>query len=146
MILNESRSNSSSMPSNTYLGLDVGTKRIGVARGDASVRLAFPLETIEVDGQEYNCIGELAREHDAIALVVGYPRNQAGDPTAQTASVEQFVEPLRARGLSVIFQDESVTSVMAEQRLIASGKAYAKGDIDALAAALILQDYLERRA
>lgn len=131
--------------SKTYLALDVGEKRIGVARGDGAVKLAFPVETVEVDGQEYDRITALYRETSAEALVVGYPRNQSGESTAQTAAVEAFVAPLRARGLAIVFVDESTTSILAEQQLRARGKPYSKGDIDALAATLILQEYLERQ-
>lgn len=129
----------------TYLALDVGEKRIGVARGDTGVRLAFPVETVEVDGREYVRIFQLYHEAHATAIIVGYPRNQSGEATSQTAYVEKFVHPLTARGIEVIFQDESVTSIMAEDQLKSRGKSYSKADIDALAAALILQDYLETR-
>lgn len=131
------------MPNKQYLALDVGERRIGVARGDSGVRLAYPLETIEVDGGEYDTIVRMQQQSGADTIVVGYPRNQSGEPTAQTRYVEGFVQPLIERGLTVVFQDESLTSVAAEQRLQASGKPYARGDIDALAATLILQDYLE---
>jgi putative Holliday junction resolvase len=81
---------------------------------------------------------------DADTIVVGYPRNQSGEPTAQTAYVEEFAKQLHDMAPHLVFQDESLTSVLAEQRLRAQGKPYTKGDIDAQAAAIILQDYLER--
>lgn len=133
------------MSSHTYLALDVGEKRIGVARGDDAVRIAAALETIEVDGTEIARIEKLYKLEKADCLIVGYPRNQSGEPTKQTDYVERFVEPLRERGYPVVFQDESLTSVMAEDYLKQAGKPYQKGDIDALAAALILQDYLEQQ-
>lgn len=127
----------------TYLALDVGEKRIGVAVGDSGIRIAVPFETIEVDGREIARIAELYIKERADALVVGYPRNQSGEPTAQTHYVETFTDKLRDITSTIIFQDESLTSVLAEQRLKATKKPYQKGDIDALAAALILEDYLE---
>lgn len=130
---------------NTYLGLDIGEKRIGVAIADDAVRIAIAYDTIEVDGNEVQAIAEIVLHQDAKTLVVGYPRNQSGEATAQTAYVETFAEQLTDIG-EIVFQDESLTSVLAEQRLQAEKKPYTKADIDATAAALILQDYLESQA
>ena len=130
--------------SKSYLALDVGEKRIGVAVGDSGVRIAIPFETIEVDGTEVEQIARLVVNEDTDTIVVGYPRNQSGEPTAQTAYVEAFAKQLQDMASHVVFQDESLTSVLAEQRLKAQGKPYTKGDIDAQAATIILQDYLER--
>lgn len=127
----------------TYLALDVGEKRIGVAVGDDSVRIAMPLQTVEVDGNELEEIARIISWQDADVLVLGYPRNQAGEATAQTEYVEEFAKTLEDVTDKIVFQDESLTSVMAEQRLKSSNKPYTKGDIDSHAAAIILQDYLE---
>jgi putative Holliday junction resolvase len=132
--------------SKTYLALDVGEKRIGVAVAHGDVRIAVPLETVEVNGGEIARIEKLIKLEGASTIVVGYPRNQSGEATAQTAYVEAFVKQLGGIVPEIIFQDESLTSVLAEQHLSASKKSYSKGDIDAKAAALILQDYLEQRA
>jgi putative Holliday junction resolvase len=131
------------MSSQTIVSLDVGEKRIGVAVSDDMVRIAVPYTTIEVDGNELVKIAELVVQQDARLIVVGYPRNQQGETTAQTRYVENFAELLKDFGPKIVFQDESLTSVIAEQRLIAQKKPYTKGDIDAQAAAIILQDYLE---
>lgn len=125
------------------LCLDVGEKRIGVAFSDSSVAIAIPSEFIEVDGSEIEKIHKLIRLHSASVLIVGYPRNQSGEKTKQTEYVEGFIDKLNAP-IKVVFQDESLTSVLAEQNLMASGKVYKKGDIDSRAAAMILQDYLEQ--
>lgn len=129
-----------------FLALDIGEKRIGVAKGDSGVKLAFPLETIVVDGGEIDRIKYLVDIESIDTLVVGFPRNQSGEPTAQTAYVESIASQLTGLGVELAFQDESLTSVLAEQQLQASGRPYEKGDIDARAAALILQDYLEIHA
>lgn len=128
----------------SFLALDVGEKRIGVAVGDSGVRIAVPFETIDVDGKELERIARIAVDENTDTIVVGYPRNQSGEPTAQTAYVEEFAKNLQDIASSLVFQDESLTSVLAEQRLQAQGGTYTKGDIDAQAAAIILQDYLER--
>jgi putative Holliday junction resolvase len=128
---------------NSYIALDVGEKRIGVAVGDSGIRIAVPFETIEVDGGELARIARVAADERAQAIIIGYPRNQSGEATAQTAYVEKFAERLHELNIEIIFQDESLTSVIAEQRLKQHGKPYTKGDIDAQAAAIILQDYME---
>jgi putative Holliday junction resolvase len=131
--------------SKSFLALDVGEKRIGVAIGDSLVRIAIPFDTIEVDGKELERIAKLVIDESVDAIVVGYPRNQSGEATAQTAYVETFAKQLvDMTDNDLIFQDESLTSVLAEQQLKSHGKPYSKGDIDAQAAALILQDYLEQ--
>ena len=127
----------------TLVGLDVGEKRIGVSIGDNSVRLAVPYETIEVDGKEIDAIANIAIKQNVDIIVVGYPRNQSGETTAQTAFVEEFASRLLYIAPKIVFQDESLTSVMAERRLIDHKKPYTKADIDAQAAAIILQDYIE---
>lgn len=128
----------------TFLALDVGEKRIGVAIGDDAVRIAMPYDTVEVDGTELERIAKIVVNENVDTLVVGYPRNQSGEATAQTAYAEAFAEQLKDMAPHLEFQDESLTSVLAEQQLKSYGKPYSKGDIDARAAAIILQDYLER--
>lgn len=126
------------------IALDVGEKRIGVAAADGAVKIARTVGTFEVDGQELQRIAECIADERAAAVVMGYPRNQSGEPTAQTAFVEQFAGRLQeVIAAPILFQDESLTSVLAEEQLRSSGKPYSKGDIDARAAMLILQDYLE---
>ena len=128
--------------SDRIICLDVGEKRIGVAVADLGVKIAIPLTTIEVDGTEIEQILRLYGNERAKTLVVGYPRNQQGETTAQTVYVEDFVRPL-AEYVDIEFQDESLTSIQAEERLKSRGHRYTKGDIDAEAAAIILQDYME---
>lgn len=123
--------------------LDVGEKRIGVAVADTSIRIAVAFDTIEVDGSELEKIAEIVIREGAKKIVVGYPRNQQGETTAQTAYVEDFAKQLVDIAEEIVFQDESLTSVMAENRLIDMKKPYTKGDIDAQAAAIILEDYME---
>lgn len=127
----------------TFLALDVGEKRIGVAIGDDAVRIAMPFETIETDGNELERIAKIVVDESIDTIVVGYPRNQSGEATAQTEYVETFAELLEDMAAHLEFQDESLTSVLAEQQLKSFGRPYSKGDIDARAAAIILQDYLE---
>jgi putative Holliday junction resolvase len=132
------------MTKQVLIALDVGEKRIGVAVADTGVRIAVPFTTIEVDGAEIQSIAEIVAKEQAEIVVVGYPRNQQGESTAQTNYVEKFAEGLEFLDAKLVFQDESLTSVLAEERLKQYGRPYSKGDIDAQAATIILQDYLER--
>ena len=130
--------------SKQLLGLDVGTVRIGVALADTGVRIAVPHDYVEVNGDEIATIAELVTRNEVDTIVVGYPRNQSGEPTNQTTFVEEFANKLVDFDATVVFQDESLTSVIAEQRLTSRRKPYTKGDIDSEAAAIILQDYMEQ--
>ncbi len=127
------------------LGLDVGEKRIGVARVDTSTKIALPVTTIIVDGSEWDEISKLTRIHSTNFIVIGMPRSNEGNTTKQSLYVRQFARNLveKIPGVRIKFQDESLTSVMAEERLKARKKKYAKGEIDAEAATIILQDFIE---
>ncbi len=126
----------------TFICLDVGERRIGVAVADSAVRIAIPYTTILVDGNEVTAIAELFVKESADRIVVGYPRNQQGEETAQTEYVIEFAKSLKEFA-KVVFQDESLTSVQAEQRLSRRRGGFSKEDVDAEAAAIILQDFLE---
>lgn len=125
------------------LGLDVGEKRIGYAIGDNLIKIAVPKGVIEVNGNEFDEIRRIVNEEAVELIIVGYPRNQSGETTNQTKFVENFSDKLKTMGLKVVFQDESLTSVIAEQRLTSHNKSYSKSDIDAQASVIILQDYIE---
>lgn len=125
------------------LGLDVGERRIGVALASGGVKIAVEKGFLLVDGTEIEAIRKIILEEGVGVVVVGRPRNQSGEATAQTVFVEEFAEKIRGMVARVEFQDESLTSVLAEKLLKEEGKSYEKGDVDARAAALILQDYLE---
>ncbi len=129
------------------IALDVGTKRIGVAKADSAVRIAIPYSAVEVDGNEFKKIASLARAWDINSFVIGLPRNSKGEETAQSKYVRKFAQVLKSEisGAKICFQDESLTSVEAEKRLKNRKKGYKKGDIDSEAAAIILQDFLEQK-
>jgi putative holliday junction resolvase len=127
----------------TILALDVGERRIGVAAANTVARLANPLTTLERTPQTIADIQRLIAAEGASTLVVGLPRGLDGQHTAQTAAVEQFADQLKqAIVIPLVWQDEAVTSRKAEAELQARGKPYQKGDIDALSATYILEDYL----
>lgn len=127
----------------SLLALDVGDKRIGVAHGDTAVRLPVPYSTIDVDGLEIERLKEIIAELEPSVIVVGLPRNQSGHTTLQTKKVRDFARQLEHFEIKIVFQDESLTSVLAEKYLKSLNKPYAKAEIDSHAAAIILGDYLE---
>jgi putative Holliday junction resolvase len=126
------------------LAIDVGDKRIGVALANSAARIASPLTTISNDPTTASVLKRLINEHQASALVVGLPRNLNGQYTEQTRVVEAFVESLKNQqiGLPIHWQDEAVTSLKAEHELSQKRGEYKKGDVDALAATYILEDFL----
>ena len=132
--------------------LDIGVKRIGVAFADTKVRIAIPRGMIPVDGEELAAIAKNYRLEKAELIVAGLPRNNQGEETQQTQYVRDFIQKLQAyfaeqekTRLFVRFQDESLTSVMAETRFgnNISRTDRATGKVDAEAAAIILQDFIE---
>jgi putative Holliday junction resolvase len=136
------------------LALDVGKRRIGLAISDPTGTLARPLSTVRVlDAGGVDAIAReiarLAAEDDGVAeIVVGMPVGLDGVATAQTAYVVQFVAALRARtAIPIAVEDERLTSREAEARLAVRERDWRKRkeQIDAVAAAIILQDYLDRK-
>ena len=128
----------------SVLALDVGAKRVGVAVASLAARLPRPLTTLQADDANFFAtLQSLAETEGATALVVGYPRGLEGQSTAQTAVIEAFTHQLKEHSsLPIYLQDEALTSKRAEAELTARGKTYARGDIDALAASYILEDWL----
>lgn len=128
---------------------------MGFAISDASRTLARPVSTITIaagdDGAE-RAAGEvrrLAAEDDGVdAVVVGLPKRLDGTPTDETAHVAAFIDALRAKiGMTVVAEDERLTSREAESRLAVRERDWKKRKerLDAAAAAIILQDYLDRQ-
>ncbi|HSX41687.1 MAG TPA: Holliday junction resolvase RuvX [Candidatus Saccharimonadales bacterium] len=125
---------------NKVLGIDYGSKRIGLAIGDLSTRLAQPLATIGPENLILNIL-DIINSNQIGKVVIGLPRNLEGEDTAQTVIVRNFAQDLADRArVEIMLQDEAGTSAVARERL---GKNPATGDIDKIAAAIILQDYLD---
>jgi putative Holliday junction resolvase len=138
------------------VAFDVGERRIGVAVSDASCTLARPLGTLHVSGlgtgavdTAANEVARLATEDDGVSgVVVGLPRRLDGSPNEMTPRVERFARDLAASTqLPVTLQDERLSSHEAESRLGQREKDWRvrKKRLDAAAAAVILQDYLDTR-
>jgi putative Holliday junction resolvase len=142
----------------TALGLDVGEHRIGVAKSDPTDQLASPLTTLirETDRQTVDAIAGLAREHGVSILVVGLPLGADGEETDQTRRIRAIGRKLRAIPQTrVVFSDERFTTETAEEALrsmrprrgapSAHRREAERRRVDAAAAAVILQDYLDHQ-
>ncbi len=133
--------------SGTLLAFDFGERRIGVAVGETATRLAHPVAAIEAPANEarFAAIDRLVAEWRPAGLVVGLPRHEDGSPHAVARLARKFARRLAARyALPVALVDETLSSVEAERSLADSGaRARGPGDVDRLAAAVILQSFLD---
>jgi putative pre-16S rRNA nuclease len=138
------------------LGIDVGERRIGLAISDASKTLARPLTTVAVNSageaveRVLDAISALLNEEDGLdAIVVGMPARLDGSANDATARARAFIQALAARtSVAIATEDERLTSREAESRLALRERDWRrrKRKLDAAAAAIILQDYLDRSA
>ena len=133
--------------SGTLIGFDFGERRIGVAVGETSTRIANPLGAIEESANDarFREIGKLVDEWRPAGFVVGRPRHSDDSEHAIAKLAEKFARRLSARyHVPVAFVDETLTSAIAESELRGlRTRAARKTDVDALAAAMILQSYLD---
>ena len=137
------------------LGIDVGVRRIGLAISDPSRTLARPLTTLSVANPSdavdrvVDLVGRLRAEDDGLeTIVVGLPSRLDGTPTEATPAVVAFIDALKTRTMvPVATEGERLTSHEAEQRLAVTERDWRKRKqaLDAAAAAIILQDFLDRR-
>lgn len=132
------------------VAFDVGKRRTGVAVSDRSATLARPLTRLDgadIVGQALALLAELASDDDGLAaVVVGVPRRLDGSSSDATAGARAFAAALRTQlAVPVIEQDERLTSVEADDRLAERERDWRrrKARLDAAAAAVILQEYLD---
>jgi len=136
--------------SGVVLGLDLGDARIGVAMSDPERRVAVPIGTVHV-GQppgELKAIAALVAEHDATLVVLGHPVSMQGGSGPRALLAESFADALRAvLTVPVELQDERLSTVEAGRNLAEGGRRgrEARSLVDASAAAVILQSWLDRR-
>ncbi len=136
------------------MGLDYGTKTVGVALSDELLLTAQPYETIVREKanklrKTLARIEEIIAEMDVKEIVLGYPKNMNNTVGERAAATDEFREMLERRtGLPVILVDERLTTVEADRILEETGVAFSgrKEHIDKMAAAIILQTYLDGRS
>ena len=138
------------------LGVDYGDRRIGLARSDATGLLASPWKTIPNTGDLRDAAARIVHEAETLAadggldaIVVGLPRHLSGDPNDQTGRVRKLCDLLKdVTTVPITLQDERLTSREADELLARREKNWRKRkpQLDAMSAALILQDFLDGRS
>jgi putative holliday junction resolvase len=129
----------------SIVALDVGEKRVGVAIARLDVKIPRPYGVIPADDNFWSELKQILDTKLARIIVVGLPRGLDGQETAQTLFVREFVKQNipTSQGYIIKFQDEALTSKLAEEELGRKSVGYTRGEVDALAACYILSDYLE---
>ena len=133
----------------TLIGLDHGSRRIGVAVGDTETGMAFARPAIVRRNlaADLAVIESLATSESAELLVIGLPLNMDGSEGDQATTARTFGERLVALGMRVAYEDERLSSWEAGERLTEAGRRPRResGELDSTAARLILQQYLDAR-
>lgn len=118
------------------MGIDYGAKRVGIALSDESSTLAFPETTLACGERLADAVDALARAKDVGTVVLGESLDFKNRPNKIMEAIEGFKRELEERGFSVVFEPEHLTSAAASR--------LQEGSVDAAAAAIILQSYLDK--
>ncbi|MEA3507448.1 MAG: Holliday junction resolvase RuvX [Synergistota bacterium] len=132
-----------------YIGVDIGSVRIGVAASDPLGFSARGVAVLQASGEWMEQLMELVREHDAGALVVGVPLRTTGERGPEAQKVLSIIAAMRKRfeGIEIIEWDERFTTRIATDALLEAdvSRKGRKQVVDKVAAAILLRDYLESR-
>lgn len=135
-----------------YLGLDLGSKTLGIAISDTNKFIATVLTTLRFDNEDYDSLLEplskIIRDNDIEKIILGYPLNMNGTVGERAEITLMFKEKLEHKfNIEVIMEDERLTSVISNQILISAdlSRKKRKKKVDGLAAQIILQSYLDRK-
>ncbi len=134
-----------------YLGLDYGSRTLGLSISDSTMLIASSLKVIRYDNEEklFLELDEVVNDYNIDGFVLGYPLNMNGTLSDRTKSTLVFKEKLEKRyNLEVILMDEKLSTVEAEKMLIKNDTTRKKRKkvIDKLASVIILQSYLDKRS
>ncbi len=134
--------------SKRIVGIDFGTRRLGLACSDPLRITAQPLPTITLNQPQEAVprVLEVLRQHEVELIVLGIPVTLSGDRGGKTVElVEAFAAGLRRAGYLVVLEDERFTSAEAKSAMRAAGQSerQMRGKLDSIAAQVILQDYLD---
>ena len=132
------------------LGIDFGTKRVGLALSDRSNIIASPYRTLNYVSEKdlITQLETIISKNDIEILVLGLPINMKGEDSAQTIKVRDFKEILSALRIPIVYEDERLSSVSAINSLMLQNvkTGHNKPEIDKTAAAIILQQYLDKNS
>ncbi len=125
----------------TFLALDVGQSRIGVARANAIAQLPEPLNHLKNDEHIWDNISEIIKQQDVGMIIIGLPRNLDGRETGQSAEIRQFATQLKSKfDIPIEFADETLSSKRADEYI--KTHKLSSTDQDSVAACFILNEYL----
>ncbi len=131
------------------LGIDYGSKRVGLALSDPTHLIASPFETLIVSSEAslIKSLKNIIKVEDVQTVVVGMPFSMKGGDTHQTKSVRDFIQKLADAGIKTEEEDERLSSVSAKKALIEQNFKMEKNKalVDQTAAAIMLQQYLDRK-
>ena len=130
------------------LGIDLGIKRVGIALSDNLNIIASPLKTLNYDNKKDLLIqlSKLIFEFDVEIIVLGLPLNMSGTDSPQTKKIRDFKSSLSVLKVPIIYEDERLSSVSAKRSMVTQNikTGHNKAEIDMRAAAIILQQYLDK--
>ena len=134
-----------------YLGLDLGSKTLGIAISDTTLTIANVITTLNFESDNYDSIlkplENIIKENEIQKLILGYPLNMDGSIGERAEITLNFKKKLENKfKLEVVLQDERLTSVISNQVLISAdlSRKKRKKKVDGIAASLILQSYLDK--
>ena len=132
------------------LGIDFGDKRVGLALSDKSNLIASPYKTLQYFSQNnlISEIKEIVLDKEIEIFVIGLPLNMKGEDSSQTKKVRIFKKLLSRLELPIVYEDERFSSILAKNSLVLQNvkTGHNKSEIDRTAAAIILQQYLDRNS
>ena len=130
------------------LGIDLGKKRVGIALSDNLNMIASPLKTLTYHNKKDLLIqlSKLIFEFDVEIIVLGLPLNMSGTDSPQTKKIRDFKSSLSVLKVPIIYEDERLSSVSAKRSMVTQNikTGHNKAEIDMRAAAIILQQYLDK--
>ena len=134
-----------------YLGLDLGSKTLGLSVSDITLTVASALKTLYFENENYDSLldplKEIIKEYEIGKLILGYPLNMDGSIGERATITLMFKEKLEKKfAMEVVLQDERLTSVISNRVLIEAdlSRKKRKKKVDSMAATLILQSYLDK--
>ena len=131
------------------IGIDLGTKRVGLSLSDPSNIIASPFKTLTFIDND-NLVAKLSNiinDNNVETIILGLPLNMSGGDTEQTKKVRTFKDSLAKLNIPILFEDERLSSVSAKKSLVMQNvkTGYNKAEIDRTAAAIILQQFLDKK-
>ena len=131
------------------IGIDLGTKRVGLALSDSLNIIASPFKTLTfIDNDDLiSKLSNVINDNNVKTIILGLPLNMSGVDTAQTKKVRTFKNVLAKLNIPIFFEDERLSSVSAKKSLVMQNvkTGHNKAEIDRTAAAIILQQFLDKK-